>query len=492
VSDGVAPEQTQVVIVGAGFAGLGMAIQLTLAGFDDLVVLERADSLGGVWRDNRYPGVACDVESHLYSYSFAPNPDWTRTFAPQREILAYLEACADRFDVRRRIRFGEGLSEARFDEASGRWQLTTTRGRRLDAKVLISAAGHALSQPVIPKLPGQASFAGHAFHSARWDADVPLEGKRVAVIGTGASAIQIVPALAKRVAHLDVYQRTPAWVVPKPDHEIPAWQRRLYRRFPKLQQARREAIFWKREAMVPAFVRRPALMTALGKLVERHIARSIADPTLRQRLTPRYVMGCKRILPSNDFYPAVQRPNVTLVDVPIRALEPEGIRTEDGVLRPVDVIVWATGFEAAEAHAPFLLHGRDGRTLDETWSDGIEAYLGTTVANFPNLFLLVGPNVGLGHTSMILMMEAQFAYVLDALRTMRERHLATVEVLPEVQRRYNEVLQRRLAKTVWNTGGCVSWYRTRAGKNTTLWPGSTLEFRRRTRRFVAADYRLSE
>lgn len=478
----------RIVIVGAGFGGLGMAIRLRQSGIDDFVVLERAASLGGVWRDNTYPGVSCDVESILYSYSFAPNPEWSRTFAPQPEILAYLERCADRFGVRPHLRFGQEVVAATFDEREGLWEVAVASGERLRPRVLISASGHALSRPVYPDVPGRDRFAGRSFHSARWDASFPLEGKRVAVVGTGASAIQIIPTIAPRVARLSVFQRTPAWVVAKPDRPFTARERRLFRAAPWVQRLARTAIYWKRELLAPAFVRHPWLLGLAGRVVLRGLRRQLPDPALRQRLTPRYQMGCKRVLPSNDFYPALLRPNVELVDAPISEVRPEGIATADGVLRPFDAIVYATGFEAAEAAPPFALVGRGGVRLEEAWREGIEAYLGTTVAGFPNLFLIVGPNVGLGHSSMILMMEAQFAYVLDALRTMKAEGLASVEVRMEVQRRFNQELQARLARTVWNTGGCVSWYRTRSGRNTTLWPGTTLEFRRRTRRFVAAEY----
>jgi cation diffusion facilitator CzcD-associated flavoprotein CzcO len=310
----------------------------------------------------------------------------------------------------------------------------------------------------------------------------------VAVVGTGASAIQIVPAIAPRVARLSVFQRTPAWIVPKPDRPYTAREQRLFRAAPWLQRLARAAIYWRRELLVPAFTRHPWLLALAGRVVRRSLRKKVPDPALRQRLTPRDVMGCKRVLPSNDFYPALLRPNVELVDTPISEVRPEGIATTDGVVRPFDAIVYATGFEAAEASPPFALVGRGGIRLEDAWREGIEAYLGTSVAGFPNLFLIVGPNVGLGHSSMILMMEAQFEYVLDALRTLHTQRLASVEVRAQVQRRYNDALQARLARTVWNTGGCVSWYRTRSGRNTTLWPGSTYGFRRRTRRFVAADY----
>jgi len=485
-----ATRNEHILIVGAGFGGLGMAIRLKQAGVEDFTVLERAPTLGGVWRDNTYPGVACDVESVLYSYSFAPSQAWSRTYAPQREILAYLEGCVERFGVGPHLRFQQEVTSARFDERTGLWSVTTSNGEIREARVLISASGHALSRPVYPSLPGRERFEGRSFHSARWDPEAPLEGKRIAVIGTGASGVQLVAAIAPRVAQLSVFQRTPAWVVPKSDRPLRAWERRLLAAAPWLQRWLRHLTFWKHELAYPGFVHHPRLLKWTSRLVRRWLAKQVPDPELRRRLTPSYTLGCKRILPSKDFYRALQRPNVELVDAPIAEVLPHGVRTQDGTERTFDAIVYATGFEAAEAKPPFELLGRGGVRLDEAWRDGIEAYLGTAIAGFPNLFLILGPNVGLGHSSMILMMEAQFTYALDAIRQLRDAELTSVEVRREVQRRFNERLQARLGKTVWNTGGCVSWYRTRAGKNTTLWPGSTLEFRWRLRRFRVSDYEV--
>ena len=482
-----ASRKVTVLIVGSGFAGLGIAIRLKQQGFEDFLVLERSDRLGGVWRDNVYPGVACDVESHLYSYSFAPNPHWSRSFAPQREILGYLDDCADRFGLRAHLRYGSEVVSASFDDALGTWTVSCADGARFEARLLVSAAGHALTRPVYPDLPGRESFAGPAFHSARWNTEVPLEGKRIAVIGTGASAIQIVPAMAKIASRLFVYQRTAPWVVPKLDREISPERRALFRRFPLAQKLARGAIYWRRELFVLGF-RQPRLMRLAERLVRRHLTRSVQDPKLRAKLTPNYALGCKRVLPSDDYYPAVQKPNVEVVTDAIERIEPDAIITRDGQRRAVDAIIYATGFEAAEAKPPFELRGSGGLRLEERWSDHVEAYLGTAVSGFPNLFLLVGPNCGLGHSSMTLMMEAQFEYVLSALDGFRAHGWRAVDVKPDVQRAFNDELQRRLSKTVWNVGGCVSWYRTRTGRNTTLWPGFTFEFRRRLRTFRPGEY----
>jgi cation diffusion facilitator CzcD-associated flavoprotein CzcO len=475
-----------VLIIGSGFAGLGMAIRLKQAGIDDFLVLEQASTIGGTWRDNHYPGAACDVQSHLYSFSFEPWPEWSREFAPQKEILAYLEHCADKYGIRPHIRFGARVKRARWDEQTETWEVETSDGATLRARVLVPGCGP-LSRPVMPDIPGLERFEGKTFHSARWDHAFPLEGKSVAVIGTGASGIQIVPAIAPRVGKLFVYQRTAPWVMPKPDGEIPAWKRAAFRRLPVAQHLARQRIYWTRELMALGFVVEPRIMKLGERFGKRYLRRQVADPVLREKLTPAYTMGCKRVLPTNDYLPALQRPNVELVTAPIAEVRAHAIATKDGIERSVDAIVLATGFEAAEQVAPFEIRGRGGRELNEVWTDGAEAYLGTSVSGFPNLFMLVGPNTGLGHSSMILMIESQVAYVLDAVKRMRARGLASVEVRPDAQAAYNARIQSRLKDTVW-ASGCMSWYLTRTGKNTTLWPGFTFEFRWKTRRFDAAAY----
>jgi cation diffusion facilitator CzcD-associated flavoprotein CzcO len=475
-----------VLIVGSGFAGLGMAIRLKEAGIDDFVVLEQAGEVGGTWRDNHYPGAACDVQSHLYSFSFEPWPEWTREFAQQKEILAYLRHCADKYGIRPHIRFNTKATSARFDERTGTWEVDTSDGKKIRARVLVPGCGP-LSRPSLPDIPGLSSFQGKMFHSARWDDAYPLEGKSVAVVGTGASAIQIVPAIAPRVKRLSVFQRTPPWIVPKPDGAIPRWKRSVFRRVPLAQKLARRRIYWARELMAVGFVLEPRMLKALSRVVRLYLRRNVKDAALRERLTPAYAMGCKRILPTNDYLPALQRPNVEVVTDGIAEVRAHSIVTKDGVERPVDALVLATGFEAAEAVAPFDVRGRKGQTLDEAWRDGAEAYVGTAVAGFPNLFLLVGPNTGLGHSSMVFIIESQIAYVLDAVKQMRVGNLRLVDVRPDVQAAYNARIQEKLKKTVW-ASGCMSWYLTRGGKNTTLWPGFTFEYRRLTHRFDAASY----
>ena len=478
----------RVLIVGSGFAGLLVAIRLKRAGIEDFAVLERSSELGGVWRDNHYPGVACDVPAHLYSYSFEPNPRWTRLFAPQREILAYLRRCAEKYGILPHVRFETGVTAARFDEARGVWKVETSRGETLEARALVSASGHALSKPIVPALEGLEAFEGKTMHSARWDDAWPLEGKRVAVIGTGASAAQIVPTIAPKVGALAVFQRTASWVLPRPDHAVPAWLQDRFARSPWTQRALRGAIWSFMESLAVGFVVDTRFNAWREKGALEYLEKTVKDPELRKKLTPRFRLGTKRILYSNDLYPALQRPNVELVTEPIARVTRRGIETKDGRERAFDAIVFATGFEAAEAKPPFPIAGRRGVGLEEAWKDGIEAYWGCTVAGFPNFFMMLGPNTGLGHSSMILMMESQAAYILGALEAMEREGLAWLDVRPAVQRAFNERLQARLAKTVWATGGAASWYKTKDGRITTLWPGFKFEFRWRTRRFDVESY----
>ena len=484
------PPSHQVAIIGTGFAGLGMAIALRRAGLTDFVVLEKAGEVGGTWRDNSYPGCACDVESHLYSFSFAPNPRWSRRFAPQAEILEYLRACARRFGVLPHIRFHQEVRQARFDEADGSWEIRTADAT-WRARVLISALG-GLSTPSLPAIDGLGDFSGRCFHSQAWDHTCDLAGKRVAVIGTGASAIQIVPAIAPRVARLDLYQRTPPWILPRRDRRFARPARALLERLPLAGRLLRASIYCRLEARALSFTVAPELLELGERAARAHLARQVPDPALRRALTPDYALGCKRVLLSDDYYPAVGRRNVELITDPIRAIEGDRIVTTGGRARAVDAIILATGFRATSPIPPGLFLGSGGRDLTDVWADGPEAYKGTAVAGFPNLFFLVGPNCGLAHSSMVLMIESQIAYVMDALRVMRARRLSRVEVSPAAQAAFNQALQARLGDKVWSTGGCKSWYLHESGKNVALWPGFTWQFRRLTRRFDADSYRLDE
>ncbi|PPE75501.1 4-hydroxyacetophenone monooxygenase [Solimonas fluminis] len=475
-----------VLIVGTGFSGLGMAIQLKQAGFEDFTILERAGDVGGTWRDNSYPGCACDVQSHLYSYSFEPNPNWSRMFAPQPEIKAYLQHCARKYGLLPHIRYNAELVRAEYDEKDALWNVTTRAGETYSASVLVSGMG-GLSTPAFPSIKGLEAFKGKMFHSAHWDHGHDLEGERVAVIGTGASAIQFVPKVAQKAARLDLYQRTATWILPKPDREISAAERLLFRRFPAAQRALRNSIYWMLESRVLGFVINPRVMKLVERQARGHIRRQVKDPVLRKKLTPDYTIGCKRILISDDFYPAVSRANVDVITDGIREIRAHSVVDVNGVEREVDTIILGTGFKAQDPMPRGAIFGRGGQDLLDAWTDGPEAYKGTTVAGFPNFYVLMGPNTGLGHSSMVYMIESQIQYVLDALQAMRRDGLRSLEVRPEAQARYNAGLQQKLGKAVWQSG-CKSWYVNEAGKNTTLWPGFTFRFRELTRQVELVDY----
>lgn len=473
----------EVIVVGSGFSGIGVGVYLRRAGVTDFAILEQADRVGGTWRENSYPGAACDVPSHLYSFSFAQNPTWTRAFSPQPEILGYLERCADQFDLRRHIRFGAEVVEARFDAATTRWTVRCADGRRFVARALVLGNG-ALHVPGFPTIPGLADFAGKVFHSAQWDHTHDLRGRTVGVLGTGASAIQIVPAIAPIVGKLRLFQRTPAWVIPRPDHAIGPRARSLYARLPALQRLIRAVTYWKLEIRALGFTR-PAILKFAEPIIRHHIARSVRDPALRAALTPSYRMGCKRILLSNEFYPALQRDNVELVTAAIDRIEATGIRTQGGVLHELDTLVLATGFRVNDYLANITVLGQGGADLNTQWKQDPGTYLGITVAGFPNLFLLMGPNTGLGHNSMIFMIEAQARYAVQCVLALRTR--PTLAVRPEVQRAFNTEIQARLAASVWQSG-CRSWYQDEHGRNSALWPGFTVDYWRRTRRLNLADF----
>jgi cation diffusion facilitator CzcD-associated flavoprotein CzcO len=481
----------ETAIIGAGFAGLGMAVQLQRAGLDDFVILEAAGEVGGTWRDNHYPGCACDVQSHLYSFSFALNPDWSRMFSPQPEILAYLRGIAEQYGLRPRIRFNSALAEAHWDEGAGRWRLKTADGQRFTARVLVSGMG-GLSRPAYPQgIHGLENFRGRTFHSQQWDHGFEVAGQRIAVIGTGASAIQFVPQLQKTAARVDLYQRTPPWIMPKPDRPVSRFERWLFRALPFTQRLLRGAIYAALESRVVAFVLHPGLMKLVQKVSLHHLRKQVSDPMLRQQLTPDYTIGCKRVLISNDYYPALTQPNVALITAGIREVRAHSIVDAAGVEREVDAIVFGTGFKAVDPIPAGMIFGREGRDITACWQSGPEAYKGTTVAGFPNLFLLAGPNTGLGHSSMVYMIESQIAYVVDALRTLRAQRLASLDVRDEVQADHNRDLQARMDHTVWTQGGCRSWYQHPSGRNTALWPGFTWQYRRALRRFDLAAYRAT-
>lgn len=478
----------QVAIIGAGFAGLGAAIRLTLSGRTSFVVYERADDVGGTWRENTYPGCACDVPSHLYSYSFASNPNWSKAYSPQPEIHQYLQECVSRFGLRDRIRFNTEVVDTRWLESAACWQLTDQHGSVLTARVVIAATGP-LNRPSVPNLPGLNKFTGITFHSARWNHDYDLHGKRVAVIGTGASAIQIVPELAQIAAQLTVFQRTAPYVTPRGNRTYATWQQRLYTKLPALQQLHREAFYWLNELVGLSFIGNDTI-NKLGTLTaRRHLEAQIRDPDLRRKLWPTYKMGCKRVLVSDDYYPALTRPNVDLVTDRIEAVTPTGIRTTDGTERSFDALIFGTGFVVADIYLNQSIIGRNGRNLLDEWEQtGAQALYGLTVSGFPNLLFLLGPNTGLGHNSVVHMIESQLTYLLDYIQQLEQAgDGAFLDVKPDTQRTHNEQLQQQLVGTVW-ASGCQSWYMNQRGRNTTLWPDLTVTYRKATRRVNLADY----
>jgi cation diffusion facilitator CzcD-associated flavoprotein CzcO len=483
------PGHVMVAVVGAGFGGIGVGVALRQAGLTDFVILERAEAVGGTWRDNTYPGCACDVPSHVYSYSFAPNPGWSYSFSRQQEIWRYLEDVTDRYRVRGHIRFGAEVRQARWDEAAARWRLQTARGP-LTANILVVAAGP-LSEPSYPDIPGLDSFPGQMFHSARWDHDASLAGQRVAVIGTGASAVQVVPEIQPEVSQLILFQRTPAWVVPRRDRPISPARQRLYARVPEAQKLVRLALYLSREVTVGAFVQRPSMLRAAQRLALLHMARFITDPDLRAKLTPDYVMGCKRILLSDDFYPALARPNVQVVASGLAKVDGSVLTAQDGTACEADAIIFATGFTVTDVPFAGRVFGADGVRLADTWREGMTALRGTTVSGYPNMCLVIGPNTGLGHNSMIHIIESQLAYINDYVRAVaRLGGAAALDARPDAQQRWNERLDRRMAGSVWLTGGCTSWYLSGPGRNPTVWPGSTLAFRQATRRLELDEYEV--
>ncbi|WP_324191912.1 flavin-containing monooxygenase [Nocardia puris] len=483
--------RTEVVIIGSGFSGLGMGIALREAGIEDFLLLEKAGEVGGTWRDNTYPGAACDVPTHLYSYSFAPRTTWTQLFSAQPEIQEYLKSVADEYGLRPRIRFGRHVVRAEWDEGRHRWHVATADGQEYDARYLVSAIG-ALHIPSIPDIEGLARFRGPAFHSARWDHDVDLTDKRVAVIGTGASAVQFVPEILGRVAALHLYQRTAPWVLPRRNLDLPPLVRRALRVVPGLRFALRNGIYWSAEAGAYAMTRRPGLLRAVEWAGRRHIRRQVSNPALWDALTPDYRAGCKRLLGSDTYYQAVDDPKTELVTARLERITESGIVTADGIEREVDAIIFGTGFHVLDSLTNLRVRGRDDEDLADRWTrEGVQAHRGITVAGVPNAFFLLGPNTGLGHNSIVFMIEAQIHYTIQAIRLVRERGALALAPRRAAQDRYNAALQRDLAGSVWNTGGCRSWYLDEHGENRTLWPGFTWQYWLRTRRVDPAEYEFT-
>jgi len=486
-------ERLSVAIVGGGFGGVAAAVELRRRGIEDFVIFERGGRLGGVWRANTYPGAACDVPSHLYSFSFAPHPTWSRRFSPGEEIQAYLENIARRFEVLPKARFGCDVQRAVFDEVTGRWRLELAGGEEFEADVLITACGQ-LCRPAIPDVPGLERFEGAMFHSAHWDHDHDITGRKVAVLGTGASAIQFVPAIAPEVERLTVFQRSAPWVLPKTDKGYGPRTKRLYARIPALQRLWRRAWWAWMESLVPIFTRRPPRTARVLTTVYSALARLFravqlrGDRRLMAATRPNSAMGCKRILITSEWYPTLRRDNVELVNEPVREVVPDGIVTEDGRHHPADTILFGTGFTATEFLAPMEVEGRDGRRLAQEWAHGAEAYLGITIPNFPNLFLLYGPNTNHGTGSAIELLEAQARYAADAARLLATGAAERLEVRREVHDAFQRELSERLGDSVWAT--CASWYVTADGRVTNNWPGTQTEYRRRTRAVQPSDYHV--
>lgn len=477
-----------IVIIGTGFGGLGMAIQLKKAGIESFTLLEKASNLGGTWRDNTYPGAACDVQSHLYSYSFEPKSDWTRKFGLQPEIRSYMESCASKYGLHEHIHFNQEVANAQFDKASAQWTLTTKGGETLTADIVISAVGQ-LNQPAYPSIPGADRFKGALFHSARWNHDVDLTGKSVAVIGTGASAIQFVPQIVPKVKEVKLFQRSGAWVIPKPDRPFSGFEQWLFESFPLIDRLYRTSIYWKNEVRALGFTKLGFLLEAWAWQSKRVMRKHVKDPVKRAKLTPDYKIGCKRILISNDWFPAVSQDHVDIITDGIQEITEDGLISADGTHHKVDVIIYGTGFKATDFLTPMQVTGLNGLDLNEAWKDGADAYKGLCVSGFPNLFLLYGPNTNLAHSSIIFMLESQIRYVMQCVRMLLDPGLAYMNIKAERQQHFSEQMQDALKSSVW-VAGCNSWYANEAGKVINNWPGFTFTYRLLTGKLDLQDYEL--
>ncbi len=474
------------LIVGTGFTGIGTAIKLVQAGIDDFVIVEREHRVGGTWRDNTYPGAACDIPSLLYSFSFAQNPEWSRAYSPADEIRNHIEDLVDDFDLRRRIEFGVEVDGLHFDETEGVWRVSTTGRKRFTARTVVLASGP-LPDHTLPDIRGVDTYAGKVMHSARWDHDYDFTGKRVAVIGTGASAVQIVPELVKQADFVKVFQRTPGWVLPRLDVPMPAAAQELFAKVPATQQLARQALYWGHEVSATALVWNTPLTGLVARLGKAHLRRQVKDPWLRRQLTPDFTPGCKRMLVSSDYYPALQRDNCKLIDWPIATISPVGLRTSDGIEHHVDCIVFATGYDVHLTGPPYPITGIGGRSLGEEWADGAQAYKSINAHGYPNLFFMTGPNSGPGHNSLLVYVEGQIDYAVRGITTIANDGLRYLDVREDVQRRYNRQIQKRLTKTTWMSG-CSSWYLTKDGFNASMYPGFATQYLRQMRDFRFSDY----
>lgn len=476
----------EVLIIGAGFGGLGVAIRLQQAGINDVVILERANDVGGTWRDNQYPGAACDIPSNLYSYSFAQNPNWSRAYSGSGEILSYVQHLVSAFELKSLIRFKQNVSSLMFKDEFNYWEVSTDKGKVYCARSVVLASG-GLANPSYPAINGIDSFKGHTIHSARWDHDYDFAGKRVAVIGSGASAVQIIPELVQQAAKVTVFQRTPGWVLPRMDYASPEWSKALFKAVPMAQTVVRQALYYGHESMAFSFIWNTPMTALMERISRAFLRHQVRDPWLRRQLTPDFRIGCKRVLMTSDYYPALQKPNCKLITWPIAAISERGIRTAEGIEHQVDCIVFATGFQVSKSGTPFAIYGLNGRDLNVEWTGGAQAYKSVNVSGFPNLSFILGPNSGPGHNSALVYMESQIAYIVNHIKTLREKGLLRLDVKPAVQTRYNQSIQKRLSRTNWNSG-CKSWYLTEDGYNATMYPGFATQYARQMGAFKLDDY----
>lgn len=479
----------EIVIIGSGFGGIGLAINLKKAGIENFVLLERESDMGGTWWRNSYPGAAVDVQSHLYSFKSEPF-NWSRLFAFQPEILDYTNLLITKYDLKSKTHSGKNVVKAEFDEITCIWSVLIEDGSVYKAPLLINSSG-SLSQPSIPPIKGKDDFKGMSFHTSRWDHSFDYSDKKVAVIGTGASGVQVIPALAPKVKTMNVFQRTPHWVMPRPDRKLGNWERKFIHAIPLITSIYREMMYWKLEARMLAFKGNKAIIRIFQNKAKKFLKKNIPDPELRKKLTPDFLLGCKRVLLTNDYYPALLLDNVNLVIDGIELINETGLKMRSGEQIDVDLIIYATGFHASENNIPYPVIGRNGLSIQESWKDGAHAYIGTVVPHFPNLFILVGPNTGIGHTSALHIMESQMKYIMKTILAMRKNNWKAVEIKEEVEVAYNELIQKQLSTTVWQTGGCKSWYQTESGKNTTLYPTYSFVFRKDTSKFKKEEHLIS-
>lgn len=481
-------KEKEICIIGTGFSGLCVAIELKKSGNNDFVILEKANDVGGTWRDNIYPGAACDVKSHLYSFSFAPNPNWSEVFSGQKEILIYLKHCVEKYHLDTHIVYQWELATANYMEAEGKWRIKNTLGESYKTQFLIMGNG-ALHLPSMPDIEGISQFKGAIFHSSNWQYDINLKNKTVAVIGTGASAIQFVPEIAKEVNKLYLFQRTAPWILPKPNPKIGNIRKWLFQKMPFFQKLYRYKIYWMNELFVLGFVFEKSIMKAASLMAKWHLNRQVVNEELKKKLLPNFIFGCKRVLLSNNYYPALMQKNVEVVSEKITRINSHSIQTELRNIEAIDVIICGTGFHVTNSFYKLKITGLNNIEINDLWNNNPTAYLGTVVSGFPNFFVMTGPNTGLGHSSMVFMIESQARYIKDAIYNLKKNNVKSFNIKPEIQEKYNQYIDCKMKNTVWKSG-CNSWYLTPSGRNATLWPGFTFQFRHITRKFDFRNYQV--